>query len=88
MPPASANGALAPEVALKPRLRPVFVLSPEPGAQRELDAALDTLADALADKILSRARAEVCGGSAPPSRGPVASVSQALGAPSMEGAAR
>ena len=46
---------------MKPKLRAYFVLSPEPEARRELDAALDSLADALAERIVSQARAEVAG---------------------------
>jgi hypothetical protein len=77
--------ALVQEVAVKPRLRPIFVLTPERDARRELDAALDTLADAMAEQILDRARAEVCGGNAPPSRSSSTPVTQALVAPSIEG---
>jgi len=80
--------ALVQEVAVKPRLRPIFVLTPERGARGELDAALDTLADAMAEQILDRARAEVCGGSTPPSRSSSAPVTLALVAPSIEGVAQ
>ncbi len=69
-PPSAAARVHHPEVAVKPKLRPIFVLSPEPEARRELDAALDTLADAIADQILSRARAEVCGDAATPAAVP------------------
>lgn len=54
---------------MKPRLRPIFVLTPEPNARGELDAALDTLAEAFAEQFIARARAEVCGGAPSPTRG-------------------
>jgi hypothetical protein len=53
---------------VKPRLRPIFVLTPEPNARGELDAALDTLAEALAEQFIARARAEVCGSAPSPTR--------------------
>jgi len=70
---------------VKPRLRPIFVLTPSSDARRELDAALDTLADAMAEQILDRARAEVCGDRAAPSHSDITPVTQALVAPSIEG---
>ena len=58
---------------MKPKLCAFFVLSPEPEARRELDAALDSLADALAERIVSQARAEVDGRGPEQARAPFGS---------------
>ncbi len=44
---------------MKPRLRIEVVPLPTPNAQRELDACLDVLADALADRLIAQARADI-----------------------------
>ena len=44
---------------MKPRLHIEVVPLPRPDADRELDAALDLLASALADLSIAQARAEV-----------------------------
>lgn len=44
---------------MKPRLRIEVVPSPTPTAMADLDAALDVLADALADRFIRMAREQV-----------------------------
>ena len=44
---------------MKPRLRIEVVPSPTPTAMADLDAALDVLADALADRFIRLAREQV-----------------------------
>jgi hypothetical protein len=44
---------------VKQRLRIEVVPAPTPDAQRELDACLDVLAEALADRLIDQARAAI-----------------------------
>ena len=40
-------------------LRPVIRFEPDPEAQRSYDAALDLIADAIAEQLINEARAEI-----------------------------
>ena len=40
-------------------LRPVVRFEPDPDAQRSYDAALDLIADAIAEQLINEARAEI-----------------------------
>jgi len=44
---------------VKPRLRPQLIARPHPDADREYDAALDLIADLIAERCVARARREL-----------------------------
>ena len=44
---------------MKPRLQIRVVRRPHPNAEREIDQALDVIAEAIADRLIARARRDV-----------------------------